>query len=71
MEEEADSNLCIDTDSDTADKKGAIKGQVKWTQEEVSAKFFSHSSDDIVISNSPSFTILFTEVAMTKMSFCT
>lgn len=34
MEEEADSNLCIDTDSDTADKKGAIKGQVKWTQEE-------------------------------------
>ncbi|XP_044208440.1 v-myb avian myeloblastosis viral oncogene homolog-like 2a isoform X1 [Thunnus albacares] len=34
MEEEADSNLCIDTDSDSTDKKDGTKGQVKWTQEE-------------------------------------
>lgn len=36
MEEEGDSNLCIDTDSDTAEKKDGTKCKVKWTQEEVS-----------------------------------
>ncbi|KAM7404445.1 hypothetical protein PAMP_011790 [Pampus punctatissimus] len=34
MEEEADSNLYSDMDSDTADKKDGAKCQVKWTQEE-------------------------------------
>ncbi|KAM7412264.1 hypothetical protein PAMA_021964 [Pampus argenteus] len=34
MEEEADSSLCIDMDSDTADKKDGVKCQVKWTEEE-------------------------------------
>ncbi|GAA6220069.1 uncharacterized protein LOC108891641 isoform X1 [Lates japonicus] len=34
MEEEGDSNLCIDTDSDTAEKKDGTKCKVKWTQEE-------------------------------------
>lgn len=38
MEEEGDSNLCIDTDSDTAEKKDSTKCQVKWTQEEVNEK---------------------------------
>ncbi|XP_056240852.1 v-myb avian myeloblastosis viral oncogene homolog-like 2a isoform X1 [Seriola aureovittata] len=34
MEEEGESNLCIDTDSDTAEKKDGTKCKVKWTQEE-------------------------------------
>ncbi|XP_040901715.1 v-myb avian myeloblastosis viral oncogene homolog-like 2a isoform X2 [Toxotes jaculatrix] len=35
MEEEGDSNLCIETDSDTAEKKeDGTKCKVKWTQEE-------------------------------------
>ncbi|XP_045912920.1 v-myb avian myeloblastosis viral oncogene homolog-like 2a isoform X2 [Micropterus dolomieu] len=34
MEEEGDSNLCVDTDSDTAEKKDGTKCKVKWTQEE-------------------------------------
>ncbi|XP_070765891.1 v-myb avian myeloblastosis viral oncogene homolog-like 2a [Enoplosus armatus] len=34
MDEEGDSNLCIDTDSDTAEKKDGTKCKVKWTQEE-------------------------------------
>lgn len=38
MEEEGDSNLCIETDSDTADRKDGMKCKVKWTQEEVSEK---------------------------------
>lgn len=38
MEEEQDSHLCIETDSDTADKKDGTKCTVKWTQEEVSEK---------------------------------
>lgn len=38
MEEEQDSNLCIETDSDTADKKDGTKCKIKWTQEEVSEK---------------------------------
>lgn len=38
MEEEGDSNLCIETDSDTADKKDGTKYTAKWTQEEVSEK---------------------------------
>lgn len=57
MEEEGDSNMCIDTDSDTAEKKDGTKCKVKWTQEEVSEKnnnccpyntliCIFHSSDD-------------------------
>lgn len=38
IEDEGDSNLCIDTDSDTADKKDGTKCKVKWTPEEVSEK---------------------------------
>lgn len=38
MEEEGDSNLCIDTDSDTAEKKEGAMCKVKWTLEEVSEK---------------------------------
>lgn len=38
MEQEVDSNLYNDTDSDTADKKDASKCKVKWTLEEVSEK---------------------------------
>lgn len=38
MEEEGDSNLCVDTDSDTAEKKDGTKCKVKWTQEEVSER---------------------------------
>ncbi|XP_054465459.1 v-myb avian myeloblastosis viral oncogene homolog-like 2a [Anoplopoma fimbria] len=34
MDEEEDSNMCFDTDSDTADKKDDTKCKVKWTQEE-------------------------------------
>ncbi|XP_076598133.1 v-myb avian myeloblastosis viral oncogene homolog-like 2a isoform X1 [Chaetodon auriga] len=34
MEEAGNSNLCFDTDSDTADKKDGAKCQVKWTLEE-------------------------------------
>ncbi|XP_044066333.1 v-myb avian myeloblastosis viral oncogene homolog-like 2a isoform X3 [Siniperca chuatsi] len=34
MEEEGDSKMCIDTDSDTAEKKDDTKCKVKWTQEE-------------------------------------
>ncbi|TKS77320.1 Serine/threonine-protein kinase [Collichthys lucidus] len=34
MEQEVDSNLCNDTDSDTADKKDASKCKVRWTLEE-------------------------------------
>ncbi|KAK5863308.1 hypothetical protein PBY51_000347 [Eleginops maclovinus] len=34
MDEEGDSNMCIDTDSDTADPKDGSKCKVKWTQEE-------------------------------------
>ncbi len=36
-EEEGDSILCIDSDSDTAEKDG-IKCKIQWTQEEVSEK---------------------------------
>lgn len=38
MEEEGGCNMCIDTDSDTAEKKDGTKCKVKWTQEEVSEK---------------------------------
>lgn len=38
MDEEGDSNKCIDTDSDAADQKDGSKCKVKWTQEEVSTK---------------------------------
>ncbi|XP_051281032.1 v-myb avian myeloblastosis viral oncogene homolog-like 2a isoform X1 [Dicentrarchus labrax] len=34
MDERGDSNLCIDTDSDTAEKKDGTKCKVKWTLEE-------------------------------------
>ncbi|XP_041802051.1 v-myb avian myeloblastosis viral oncogene homolog-like 2a isoform X2 [Chelmon rostratus] len=34
MEEEGDSNLCIDTDSDMAEKKDGSKCKVEWTLEE-------------------------------------
>ncbi|XP_032364673.1 uncharacterized protein LOC116692792 isoform X1 [Etheostoma spectabile] len=34
MEEDGDSNMCIDTDSDAAEKKDGSKCKVKWTQEE-------------------------------------
>ncbi|KAL6119938.1 uncharacterized protein ACO6RY_04396 [Pungitius sinensis] len=34
MEDEGDSNMCIDTDSDTADKKEGTKCKVKWSEEE-------------------------------------
>ncbi|XP_033943909.1 v-myb avian myeloblastosis viral oncogene homolog-like 2a isoform X1 [Pseudochaenichthys georgianus] len=34
MDEEGDSNKCIDTDSDAADQKDGSKCKVKWTQEE-------------------------------------
>ncbi|XP_029292321.1 v-myb avian myeloblastosis viral oncogene homolog-like 2a isoform X2 [Cottoperca gobio] len=34
MEEEGDSNMCVDTDSDAGDKKDGSKCKVKWTQEE-------------------------------------
>lgn len=36
MEEAGDSNPCMDTDSDTAEKKDGTRCSVKWTQEEVS-----------------------------------
>lgn len=35
MEDEGDNNLCIDTDSDTAEKDDT-KCKIKWTKEEVS-----------------------------------
>lgn len=38
MEEAGDSNPCMDTDSDTAEKKDGTRCSVKWTQEEVSEK---------------------------------
>lgn len=38
MEDEGGSNMCIDTDSDTADKKDGTKSKVKWSEEEVSEK---------------------------------
>ncbi|XP_074500865.1 v-myb avian myeloblastosis viral oncogene homolog-like 2a isoform X2 [Sebastes fasciatus] len=34
MEEDGDSNMCIDTDSDTSDRRDGTKCTVKWTQEE-------------------------------------
>nr|XP_040050321.1 v-myb avian myeloblastosis viral oncogene homolog-like 2a [Gasterosteus aculeatus aculeatus]XP_040050322.1 v-myb avian myeloblastosis viral oncogene homolog-like 2a [Gasterosteus aculeatus aculeatus]XP_040050323.1 v-myb avian myeloblastosis viral oncogene homolog-like 2a [Gasterosteus aculeatus aculeatus] len=34
MEDEGGSNMCIDTDSDTADKKDGTKSKVKWSEEE-------------------------------------
>ncbi|KAM8863154.1 v-myb avian myeloblastosis viral oncogene homolog-like 2a isoform 2-T2 [Spinachia spinachia] len=34
MEDEGDSNMCIETDSDTADKKAGAKCKVKWSEEE-------------------------------------
>lgn len=55
MEEDGDSNMCIDTDSDAAEKKDGSKCKVKWTQEEVNEKktltlmcIFRHSREYII-----------------------
>lgn len=42
MEEEGGCSMCIDTDSETAEKKDETKFKVKWTQEEVSEKTFNN-----------------------------
>lgn len=38
MEEDGDPNLCVDTDSDTAEKTDGTTCKIKWTHEEVSSK---------------------------------